>query len=142
MGCVLSNRCLTIPVNPKPVMMTTHVQEESPRRKHCAAKEVGMSGEEVESFQHEGWVVPACRIPDENVRSLLEPLERLIDENPDVRPVHLVQAHTENRDDGGVKGSPEFFDLAVHPMILDAVEKLIGPDICLLSCHVFCKPCG
>ena len=42
----------------------------------------------------------------------------------------------------GVAGSKVFLDLARDPMILDVVEQLIGRDICLWGCQVFCKPAG
>ena len=33
-------------------------------------------------------------------------------------------------------------ELARHPMVLDAVQQLIGPDFLLWGCQVFCKPGG
>ena len=30
----------------------------------------------------------------------------------------------------------------MEPEILDLVEQVIGPDIILWGCHVFCKPAG
>jgi len=69
-------------------------------------------------------------------------LDRVIAENPGVRPERLVSAHLEARGTEGVKGSREFFDLALHPTLLSAVEQLIGPDICLWGCQIFCKPSG
>ena len=75
-----------------------------------------------------------------------EALDRLIRENPGVRPEKLVSAHVVGRNDGtndeGVKGSRDFLDLAMEPAILDLVAQLIGPDIILWGCHVFCKPAG
>jgi len=57
-----------------------------------------------------------------------------------VRPEKLVSAHIEGRNDEGVTGSQKFLQLAMHPPIIDLVEQLIGPDIILWGCHVFCKP--
>lgn len=35
--------------------------------------------------------------------------------------------------------TPFIWQLASHPEILDCIEQLIGPDIMVLSTHVFCK---
>jgi hypothetical protein len=39
-----------------------------------------------------------------------------------------------------VRGQDAFLQLARAPGILDMVEQLIGPDIVLWGCQVFCKP--
>ena len=41
-----------------------------------------------------------------------------------------------------MRGSRAFLELAMHPPILDLVEQVLGPDIILWGCHVFCKPAG
>ena len=58
-----------------------------------------------------------------------------------------MSAHIEGPEPGGknaegVAGSRDFLELARHPKILDMVEQVIGPDIILWGCHVFCKPGG
>ena len=35
-----------------------------------------------------------------------------------------------------------FLELARHPLLLDAVEQVLGPDFCLWGCQVFAKPAG
>ena len=40
----------------------------------------------------------------------------------------------------GTRGSKVFLDLARDPEILDLVEGVIGPDIILWGCAMFCKP--
>jgi ectoine hydroxylase-related dioxygenase (phytanoyl-CoA dioxygenase family) len=67
-------------------------------------------------------------------------LDTLIRNNPGVRPEKLVSAHIEGDNKEGVIGSSAFLDLAMHKPIVDLVEQLIGPDIMLWGCHVFCKP--
>jgi ectoine hydroxylase-related dioxygenase (phytanoyl-CoA dioxygenase family) len=80
------------------------------------------------------------------VDRLREALDRLIRDNPGVRPEKLVSAHRVRAgggaNDEGTRGQAEFLALAKNPQILDAVEQLIGPDIILWGCHVFCKPAG
>jgi ectoine hydroxylase-related dioxygenase (phytanoyl-CoA dioxygenase family) len=111
-----------------------------------------LSPSEIAHYQREGYVVPSFRLPAERIAKLRNTLDRLIAENPTVRPEKLVSAHIERKpgqglnadgkNDEGVKGSKDFLDLAMEPEILDLVEKIIGPDIILWGCHIFCKPAG
>jgi ectoine hydroxylase-related dioxygenase (phytanoyl-CoA dioxygenase family) len=105
-----------------------------------------LSAPEVARYHELGYLRPAFRLPEARVATLREALEQLLRDNPGVRPEKLVSAHVV-RSDGrpnaeGVRGHPEFLALARDPQIVDAVEQLIGPDIVLWGCHVFCKPAG
>jgi ectoine hydroxylase-related dioxygenase (phytanoyl-CoA dioxygenase family) len=101
---------------------------------------------EVRHYHEQGYVVPSFRLDAPMVERLREALERLLRDNPGVRPEKLISAHLSGRDGTanaeGVRGQAEFLALARHEDILDAVEQLIGPDIILWGCHVFCKPAG
>jgi len=105
-----------------------------------------LSQAEVGQYHDQGYLVPSLRLPAPLVDSLRDALDRLIRDNPGVRPEKLVSAHLYGRggqaNAEGVRGQAEFMALARHPQILDAVEQLIGPDIILWGCHVFCKPAG
>ena len=105
-----------------------------------------LSQAEVGQYQEQGYLVPSLRLPAPLVDRLRDALDRLISDNPGVRPEKLVSAHLYGRggqaNAEGVRGQAEFMALARHPQILDAVEQLIGPDIILWGCHVFCKPAG
>jgi ectoine hydroxylase-related dioxygenase (phytanoyl-CoA dioxygenase family) len=101
---------------------------------------------EVRHYAEQGYLIPSCRLPQPRVEQMREALDRLIRDNPGVRPEKLVSAHVVGKDGGpnpeGVKGQEEFLELAMHTDIVDMVEQLIGPDIILWGCHVFCKPAG
>ncbi|KNZ34552.1 MAG: phytanoyl-CoA dioxygenase [Methylibium sp. NZG] len=105
-----------------------------------------LTDSEVAQYAERGYLVPSFRLPAERVDRLRESLDRLIRDNPGVRPEKLVSAHVVGRagaaNPEGVKGSADFLDLGMEPQILDLVEQLIGPDIILWGCHVFCKPAG
>ena len=105
-----------------------------------------LSEAEVRQYHELGYLVPALRLPEARVAALREALERLIRDNPGVRPEKLVSAHLAGRggqaNAEGVRGQAAFLELAMDSQILDAVEQLIGPDIILWGCHVFCKPAG
>ena len=101
---------------------------------------------EIGQYRDQGYLIPGFRLAGDKVDRLRQALERLILDNPDVRPEKLVSAHVVGADRGknaeGVRGHQDFLDLAKDPEILDLVEQVIGPDIILWGCHVFCKPAG
>ena len=95
---------------------------------------------EVKRFHQNGYVVPDYALPAETINKLNSALEETIEFNPSVRPEHLVSVHIDRVNDEGVRGHNTWLELAHHPGILDRVEQLIGPDIVLWGCKVFCKP--
>lgn len=105
-----------------------------------------LSTAEITQYREQGYLIPNWTLPAERTRSLRQSLDQLIRDNPGVRPEKLVSAHTVGKgggkNDEGVLGSRAFLELAMEPQILDMVAQLIGPDIILWGCHVFCKPAG
>ena len=99
-----------------------------------------LSPQDITDFQTQGCLVPSYRLEREVLSKVQNALETLLRDNPGVRPEKLVSAHIEGKNDEGVRGSQAFLDLAMHPPIIDLVEQLIGPNIVLWGCHVFCKP--
>jgi ectoine hydroxylase-related dioxygenase (phytanoyl-CoA dioxygenase family) len=77
--------------------------------------------------------------------AMVDALETLLRQNPGVRPEKLVSAHIEGKggegDNGeGVRGSRAFLDLARDQEIVELVSGVLGEDVILWGCHVFCKP--
>ena len=99
-----------------------------------------LSQEETRFYKERGYVIPAFRLPDEMVKSLQVALQQLIDANPGVRPEKLVSAHIAGKNDDGVVGSDRFLELAMYPPLVDMVSQVIGQDVALWGCQVFCKP--
>jgi len=99
-----------------------------------------LDARQVANYREAGWLVPPYRLEAGLVSELQDALNRLIQDNPGVRPEKLVSAHIEGDNREGVRGSRKFLELAMHPPIVDMVEDLIGSDIVLWGCHVFCKP--
>ena len=97
---------------------------------------------EIAQYKEHGYVIPQYRLPEARVTALRQTLDRLIADNPGVRPEKLVSAHIDGQNDEGVKGSRDFLDLARSHDIVDMVAQLIGDDVILWGCHVFCKPGG
>jgi ectoine hydroxylase-related dioxygenase (phytanoyl-CoA dioxygenase family) len=101
-----------------------------------------LSDAEIAKYQCDGYVVPEFRLSKDKVDRMRATLDTLIADNPGVRPEKLVSAHVDGDNGEGVKGSVDFLRLAQDPDIIDLVEGVIGPDIILWGCHVFCKPGG
>jgi len=99
-----------------------------------------LSDAEVRQYHELGYLVPSFRLDALLLENLREALDRLIRDNPGVRPEKLVSAHLSGRggraNAEGVRGQAAFLALARHEQILDAVEQLIGADIILWGCHV------
>jgi hypothetical protein len=96
--------------------------------------------DEVAHYRREGWVVPRYRLPPARVAAMVQALEQLLRDNPGVRPEKLVSAHIEGDNGEGVRGSRAFLELALDPEIVELVSGVLGEDVILWGCHVFCKP--
>jgi len=97
---------------------------------------------EIAHYRSEGWVIPQFRLAADRSAELRDALDELIRNNPGVRPEKLVSAHIEGDNGEGVRGSAKFLALAQDPQIVELVSGVIGDDIVLWGCHVFCKPAG
>lgn len=95
---------------------------------------------EIAHYRSEGWVIPHYCLPPARVALMADALDTLLRSNPGVRPEKLVSAHIEGDNGEGVRGSRAFLDLARDPEIVELVSGVIGDDVILWGCHVFCKP--
>ena len=112
--------------------------EQVSSERHCAR----LSATEIAHYLREGWVIPQFRLPHDEVTAMRDALNALIRANPGVRPEKLVSAHIEGDNGEGVRGDARFLDLARDPRIVEVVSGVIGDDVILWGCHVFCKPAG
>jgi ectoine hydroxylase-related dioxygenase (phytanoyl-CoA dioxygenase family) len=104
-----------------------------------------LHADEATHYQRQGYVIPRFALPAAQVATLREALDELLRRNPGVRPEKLVSAHVERAqgDNGeGVRGVSQFLQLARDPQIVELVSGVIGNDVVLWGCHVFCKPAG
>ena len=95
---------------------------------------------EIRQYHEEGYLIPQIALEKSEIEELKLAVERVLETNSGIRPEQLVSVHIDRLNDEGVRGDRTFFELANHPVILDCVEKLIGPDIILWGCQLFCKP--
>jgi hypothetical protein len=105
-----------------------------------ATATAALTPDQIRTYREDGLVIPGFRLPDAVLGTLREALERLIADNPTVRPEMLISAHIENGVGEKTRGQDMFLELAHYAPIVDMVAQLIGPDIILWGCQVFCKP--
>ena len=99
-----------------------------------------LSTAELARYRDDGYVVPRWRLPADMLRDLRQGLERLLTENPKVRPEHLVM-----RWGGGAKALPSHAAVLEHARrseLLDIIAQILGPDLICWGAHFFCKPAG
>ena len=99
-----------------------------------------LSKNDVDRYRADGYIIPSYKLQPEYLKELQNALNALIRNNPGIRPEKLVNAHLKGSKEGDTKGSEKFLELAMHKPILDLVEQVMGPNIILWGCHVFCKP--
>src|SRR4051794_17607299 len=93
-----------------------------------------LTGEQVASFRHNGFLFPIPALAPEEIAPCLAGLARLDADlgspvaEADVKWRSHAYAH-----------SPWFNDLIRHPRILDAIEHVIGPDILVWTSTFFIK---
>ena len=89
-----------------------------------------LSEAQVASYHRKGFVIPDYRLPE--------------DQLDEIRTRHrdLLTRHPEFRDNASQLLAYDlgFLNYARDPHILDMVEQLIGPDICLWNMSFFAKP--
>ena len=101
-----------------------------------------LSQSEINHYHDEGFLIPQITLEGSEIEELKHAVDRVLDANSEIRPEQLISVHIDRLNDEGVRGDRAFFELANHPKILDCVEQLIGPDIILWGCQLFCKPGG
>ena len=85
---------------------------------------------QIAEYHERGYVIPDHRRPESQLEEIRE------------RHANLLKRHPEFRDNASVLLTYDlgFLNYARDPAILDMVEQLIGPDICLWNMSFFAKP--
>lgn len=103
-----------------------------------------LSADEIARYHAEGWLIPHWRLPPAHTAAMRDALDELLRRNPGVRPEKLVSAHIDGpngeANGEGVRGVADFLALARDPEIVELVSGVIGDNVILWGCHVFCKP--
>lgn len=89
-----------------------------------------LSEAQIAAYRDKGYVVPDYRLPEAELQEIRD------------RHAALLRRHPEFRDNASVLLNYDlgFLNYARDAAILDMVEQLIGPDICLWNMSFFAKP--
>ena len=103
-----------------------------------------LSEVEIETYHNEGLVIPSnYRLPDTILAKINRLYQKLLNDNrdsPDFSADFILGPHLDANGTYGVKGDPEWLEMARIPEILDMVEQLIGSDFILWGMTIFGKP--
>ena len=97
-----------------------------------------LSATQIDAFFQDGFVVPDWHMPSTDLARLRDAYRHLTEDNPSAPSLHTV-----HRKDGGLmdlKIRDDWVRLGSHTDILDMLEQLMGPDICLWDMLLFDKP--
>lgn len=94
-----------------------------------------ISAEQVEHFKREGYVIPEVYVfPEAKFQALKDHFEAKLAALPEgTRPEAMDVPHFLD---------PKLLEWVLSDEVLDLVEPILGPDICLFSTHFICKPSG
>ncbi len=98
---------------------------------------------ELSYFNENGFVLPKVGLPEADAAALRETIEQVFRNNPEwagiVRMPHVPLRPGQLE---GVIGGEELFKIAVHPTMIAAASRLIGPNLILWGGEIFAKPAG
>lgn len=99
--------------------------------------------DEAEAFNRDGFVLPARGLDPETTRFMVDTVEKVFIDNPGwpsiIRMPHVPLREGQNE---GVIGGEELFRIAIHPKLIAAARRLIGPDLIMWGGEIFAKPAG
>ena len=103
-----------------------------------------LTEQEIDTYRRDGLVIPsAYRLPADTLAKIDRLYRELLEnnrDNPDFSPDFILGPHLDANGTYGIKGDPEWLEIARIPEILDMVEQLIGPDMILWGVTIFGKP--
>jgi len=100
-----------------------------------------ISDAELAHFREQGFVLPAQGLPAEDAAEMREIIEQIIVDNPDwhgiVRMPHVPLREGQLE---GLIGGEKIFKIAMHPVLIAAARRLVGPDLIMWGGEIFAKP--
>ena len=97
-----------------------------------------LSANELAHFREHGYVFPRYRLPEALLQRLRVSLDKLLATYTDVAQEDLANPHMLPPTTGA--NLNPFMAAARHPVVLDMMEQIIGPDIVLWISRILCKP--
>lgn len=101
-----------------------------------------LSNKEISNYKKDGYVTPDWIFSNKKVMSLKENIDKIIFQNPSIRPEQLVCPHINGGTSGELKNTNHkyFLKLGHTKTITDMVSQLLGNNLILWGSQIFCKP--
>ena len=99
-----------------------------------------LTSDEIRAYENDGYVVPSYRVPESRMAALAAATEDVIAANSDTRPEQLPNIHITNGSGTHLRGHPAFLDIALDKDLVDLVSCVLGDDVVMWGCQIFCKP--
>jgi len=98
---------------------------------------------EVAAYKENGFVLPKVGLPEDDTAWMRERIERIIVDNPDWHGI-LRMPHVPLRPGQleGLIGGEDLFKIALHPTVIQAARRLVGPNLIMWGGEIFAKPPG
>jgi len=102
-----------------------------------------VSDAEIKAFRRDGFVLPKVGLPPADTAELQVACEAVFRDNEDWENL-LRMPHVPKRAGQleGVIGGEALFPFAIHPTVIEAARRLIGPNLILWGGEIFAKPPG
>lgn len=99
-----------------------------------------LSEEEVAAYRRDGVIVPNFRLPDDALSRLRTLTDKLIADNSQLDDGPIFCPHVPGSGVQNLKSRPGWIEFPTHPLILDMLEQVMGPNIILWGTTLFHKP--
>lgn len=102
-----------------------------------------VTDDEVAGFERDGFALPEVGLPPEDVVEMRAACEYVFNNTENWQNL-LRMPHIPKRagQPEGVEGGERLFKFAIHPLIIAAARRLIGPNLIMWGGEIFAKPPG
>ena len=101
-----------------------------------------LSNKNIIKYENDGYITPSWNLPINKLQFLKKYIDKIIIDNPNIRPEQIVCPHIK----GGTKGELKtiehkyFLQLGHTQEIIDMVSQILGENLILWGSQIFCKP--
>jgi chlorinating enzyme len=101
-----------------------------------------LTAQDLVAYERDGFVVPRFRFSKSEISRLRDLCLKLVADNPKYADYLMQSPHVPGNGVQGLKTTPGWMEFAAHPLVLDMIEQIMGPDIILRGTAAFYKRTG
>ena len=101
-----------------------------------------LTDKDINSYKNNGYLTPKWKLPNSKLNLLKSHIDKIIIDNPNIRPEQLVCPHIRGGTNGELNNMDHnfFLDLAYTREIIHMVSLILGKNLLLWGSQIFCKP--